>query len=69
MISARMPTTVTEVTNCLNTINIKFLVKLEKNTRHEREHTEYRPLCANPSKYSVIMCVSATLCLAQILNS
>lgn len=59
MISARTPTTMTEVTNCLNTINIKFLVKLEKNTIDMR---------GNPFKYSVIMCVSTTLCLAQILN-
>jgi len=69
MISARTPTTMTEVTNCLNTINIKFLVKLEKNTIDMRENIQNTDLCVNPFKYSVIICVSTSLCLAQILNT
>jgi hypothetical protein len=70
MISARMPTTMTEVTNCLNTINIKFLVKLEKNTTDMTVNIQNTDFCVlTLLKYSVIMCVSTTLCLVQILNS
>jgi len=53
----------------LNTINIKFLVKLEKNTIDMSGNIQNTDLCVNPFKYSVIMCVSTTLCLTQILNT
>jgi hypothetical protein len=45
MISARMRTIMTEVTNCLNKIYIKFLVKLEKNTTDMRGNIQNTGLC------------------------
>ena len=69
MISARMRTIMTEVTNCLNKIYIKFLVKLEKNTTDMRGNIQNTGLCVLTLSSIVNMWVSITLRLAQIFNS
>jgi hypothetical protein len=61
MISARMPTTMTEVTKCLNTINIKLLVKLEKNTTDMRGNIQNTDLCVLTLSSTVSLCVCQQL--------